>query len=292
MRGEINTKTMTAFVPLFTGKTRLHRTVRGAGCGRRDARVRVLMQESGQARRMAEAERGGGDEDAVMGRAFGEEGAEDVGGIEVEEGEQEEGTQNLGETADSEPLFTSSLMTAMRDYFGDDGREVQDYMKRPRNEQSKPMFRVVIAGNGDDDIELAKRLQESKLMRGLYYVGDNEDRLYPTEDGDIKSVEQARKEGLVMTDMAKYADVANENEGFSGDHVVSFAIWCVADAVFMGEERAGDCGDKVESALADAGITMFAPDVGKAIVRGELDVMECLLPLISDEEDGAESLIE
>lgn len=265
---------MVGFISVFAPRTRLDGGGRQTTCGR--------------LARRAERNRGGR---VVM----KENGARDQGGaVEtdgVEDGRQQERTQELGETADSEPLYTSSLMTAMRDYFGDDGREVEDYMNRPKNEQGKSMFRIVIAGNSDVDIKLAQRLRESGLMRGLYYVGDNENRLYPTEEGEQQSVEQARKDGLVMTDMAKYADLGNEDEAFSGEDVVTFAIWCVADAVFMGEQRANECGREVESALADAGITMFAPDVGKAIAQGELDVLECLSPLI-DEEDGAETLIE
>lgn len=287
-----------AFVSLFVPLTRLYGDGCRTTCKRRaisDGRPRsnrVVMSESGRPRRQQDVGRADGSKTESKGGDVETDKGSEVEGDVLEDGRESERGQDLGETADAEPLYTSSLMTAMRDYFGDDGREVEDYMNRPKNEQGKPLFRIVIAGNGDTDIELARRLKESGLMRGLYYVGDNENRLYPTEDGEVKSVEEARKEGLVMTDMAKYADLANEDEAFSGENVVTFSTWCVADGVFMGEERAKECSREVESALAEMGITMFAPDVGKAIARGELDILECLSSLIDEEGDGAESLIE
>lgn len=287
-----------AFVSSFIPRARLYGDGCRTTCGQRalsEGRHRsngAVMTESGRPRRQQGAERVDSSKAEAKGADAETDKESDVQGDGIEDGMPAGRTQDLGETADSEPLYTSSLMTAMRDYFGDDGREVQDYMNRPKNEQGKPLFRIVIVGNGDTDIELARRLRESGLMRGLYYVGDNENRLYPTEDGETRSVEEARKEGLVMTDMAKYADLANEDEAFSGEDVVTFSTWCVADGVFMGEKRAKECGREVESALADMGITMFAPDVGKAIARGELDIFECLSSLIDEEGDGAESLIE
>lgn len=270
-----------AFVLSFGNSIRIQQKSSNALCGRCDDKNGIWMTEATRPRKFRKPrhDRGKTNEKSSGGTGRG-------GGVE------EGGTQDLGETTESEPLFSSSLMTAMRDYFGDDGREVEDYMKRPRNSQGKPMFRIVIAGNSKGDVELAKRLRESELMRGLYYIGDKEDRLWPDEEGEERTVEEARSEGLVMTDMARYADVGNEGDPFSGEDVVSFATWCVADAVFVSEERAEQCDKNVEAALADAGITLFAPDVGKAIGQGELDVFKCLSPLLSDEDNTAESLIE
>lgn len=179
---------------------------------------------------------------------------------------------SLGETLKDSPLLNSTLMNAMRDYFGDDGREVQDYMKRPRNDAGEPMFRVILVGSGPSELNLIQKLHDSGVVSGLYYCPD---------EGRVCDI-QMNKFGVSAT-VSAYA---------SQEDVVRFAKWIVADAVFVGPDRA-DCVSKVsEAALAEAGITLFPFDVSAAIVRGAMDVAECLAPLADEEDTPAEQLVE
>lgn len=201
---------------------------------------------------------------------------------------------DLGESSQPQegPLYNSTLLTAMRDYFGDDGREVQDYMKRPRNSADQEMLRVVIAGNSSDDEKLARKLYESDLMRGLYYCGDGmkEERIIVAEDDEEDIHEEAVRRSQIKG-MQRYADLANEGEEFSVEGVVKFATWCVADAVFIGSSCNEEFGRKVEADLAEAGITVFAHDVGRAIANEELSVVDCLSTLMQ-EDSVEEALLE
>lgn len=203
------------------------------------------------------------------------------------------GTESLGETP-RDPIYNSTLLTAMRDYFGDDGREMEDYIKRPCNAQGQSMFRIVIGGSSAKDIALAKRLVESNLIRGLYYCGDNEDLVLPSAvDQDGNKVEIGMEEEVTknVSGMAKYANLANDGEPFSAEAVVGFAKWLGADAVFVGAESSKDFDVEIEAKLAAAGITVFANDIGSSIAGGELEVQECFSSLISEVVEG-EVLIE
>lgn len=180
---------------------------------------------------------------------------------------------SLGETLKDSPLLNSTLLNAMRDYFGDDGREVQDYMKRPRNDRGEPMFRVVLVGSGPAELEAIQKLKESGVIAGLYYC--------PDEDAvcDIQ--------------MSKFGQTATVSAYYSQEDVVRFSKWIVADAVFVGPDRDGCMSKESESALAEAGITLFPHDVCAAIADGSMSVVDCFMPL-ADEFEGAptEQLVE
>lgn len=174
---------------------------------------------------------------------------------------------SLGDTLKDSPALNSTLMNAMRDYFGDDGREVQDYFKRPVNEKGEPMFRVIVVGAGARELETVKRLDDSGVVTGLYYCPDT------TQESELE-----------FADYAASTTVSSDNPA----EIVRFAKWCVADAVFVGPDR-GHCIDKEnEAALAEAGITLFPYDVSAAIADGTLSVKECLSSII-DQEDAQES---
>jgi len=179
-----------------------------------------------------------------------------------------EAANSLGETLES-PALNSTLMNAMRDYFGDDGRELQDYMKRPRNPQGEPMFRVVLVGSGPREVLTVQKLKESGVISGLYYCPD-EDR-------------------VCVLDMSKYARSATVSANYDEGDVVRFAKWVVADAVFVGPDRGGRISKESEAALAAAGITLFPHDVSAAIADGSLEVSECLATLA---EESAEPTTE
>lgn len=172
---------------------------------------------------------------------------------------------SLADTVKDSPLLNSTLMNAMRDYFGDDGREVQDYMKRPLNENGEPMFRCVIVGSGERELQLARVLSGSDVMRGLYYCPDHA--------------------AVCDIEMNKFAQSATVSAETRPEDVVRFAKWCLADAVFIGPDRQRSISREVESELAHAGITVFQHDVSAAIAEGNMDAKECLLPLAQSESD-------
>lgn len=181
---------------------------------------------------------------------------------------------SIGETIKESPALNSTLMNAMRDYFGDDGREVQDYMKRPRNEKGQPMFRAVLVGSGPRELLAIQKLRASGIMKGLYYCPDDE--------------------RVCVIEMSKYGRSATVSAYFDEEEVVRFAKWAVADAVFVGPDRGNCIGKESETALAIAGITVFPHDVTAAIADGQLDVAECLAALVEEDDEGAtaEQLVE
>lgn len=180
---------------------------------------------------------------------------------------------SLSETLKDSPHLNSTLMNAMRDYFGDDGREVQDYTKRPRNPTGQPMFRVVIVGSGPSELTLIQKLHESGVVSGLYYCPD---------EGRVCDIS-----------MNKFGVSATVSAYSSQEDVVRFANWIVSDAVFVGPDRADCLSKESEAALAESGITVFPYDVSAAIAQGTLPVSECLFPLAADGEDApAEQLVE
>lgn len=180
---------------------------------------------------------------------------------------------SLGETLKESPVLNSTLLNAMRDYFGDDGREVQDYMKRKRNAKGEPMFRVVLVGSGPAELEAIQKLKESGVISGLYYC--------PDEDAvcDIQ--------------MSQFGRSATVSAYYSQEDVVRFTQWIVADAVFVGPDREGCINKESEAALAAAGITFFPHDVSAAIASGSMSALDCLMPLVDDSEEApTEQLVE
>lgn len=232
------------------------------------------------------------------------------------------------------PMYNSTLLTAMRDYFGDDGREMQEYMRRPRTAETirgehQPMFRILLVLDKDDNVKLAKQLQQSSLMRGLYYFrtpfdSTYERRIVVDEDDDIEELRKYSDLNFVErsaldadSDIDAWAQLAqspNEPDEASLSEItprdldisliVEFSEWACVDAVFIGQraqqsllvEESGanvqsDALNDLEQLLAQSGITLFQWDVGKAIVDKELDVLDCLSSLIQ-EEDVSEALLE
>lgn len=183
-----------------------------------------------------------------------------------------EGADGLG-TAGESAAGRGALVTAMGDYFGDDGREVGEYLRRPRTADGRGMFRVVVVGSGAREGLLLRALRGSGAVRGLYYCPD---------EGRVCDLEMEQV-GVSAT-VSAYA---------RQEDMVRFAKWIVADAVFVGPDR-GDCvGRESEAALAAAGITVFGAEVGRAIVEGDLGVDECLQPLDEGDAGGpAEALVE
>lgn len=182
---------------------------------------------------------------------------------------------NIGESLKDSPILNSTLLNAMRDYFGDDGREIQDYIKRPRNDSGEPMFRVLIIGSESRELELAKRLHDSGVIMGLYYSPD--------------------QEAVCDLDMSKYGQSTFVSANFSMEEVVAFAQWSVSDAVFIGPDKQGCVDKESEKALATAEITLFQHDVSEAIAEGQLDVRDCLRSIAEKEEEtesSAEQLVE
>lgn len=180
---------------------------------------------------------------------------------------------NIAETVKDSPSLNSVLMNAMRDYFGDDGREVQEYMQRQLNADGKAMFRVVVVGSGGRELETMKKLSESGVITGLYYCAD--------------------EEAVCDLEMSKYGRSSVVSAYNKQGDVVAFSKWCVADAVFVGPDREGCINRESEKMLADAGITVFPHDVTAAIADGLLEVSECLEPLIDEESDlSTEELVE
>eukprot|EP00177_Eucheuma_denticulatum_P007480 GFKZ01013619.1.p1 GENE.GFKZ01013619.1~~GFKZ01013619.1.p1 ORF type:complete len:165 (-),score=33.21 GFKZ01013619.1:267-761(-) len=164
-------------------------------------------------------------------------------------------------------------MNAMRDYFGDDGREVQDYMKRPRNKKGELMFRVVVVGSGAEEVKTMKRFKESGVIMGLYYCAD--------------------EDGVCDLEMSQYGQSATVSATANQEEMVRFAKWVLADAVFVGPEREGCVSKESETALAKAGITVFPHDVSAAIADGSLAVSDCLNALVDcGGEAPAEELVE
>lgn len=182
------------------------------------------------------------------------------------------GAYSLGETLKESPLLNSTLMNAMRDYFGDDGREVQDYMKRRRNARGEPMFRVVLVGSGPAELKAIQMLKESGVVLGLYYCPD--------------------QDAVCDIDMSKFGQSATVSAYYNED-VVRFSKWVVADAVFVGPEHEGCISKESETQLAEAGITVFPHDVTAAIADGSMSALDCLLPLVdNNEESPTEQLVE
>lgn len=179
------------------------------------------------------------------------------------------GAYSISDSLRDSPQLNSTLMNAMRDYFGDDGRELQDYMKRPRTDAGDAMFRCVILGCGKRERELAQALVESGLMSGLYYCA---------VDGMACDVG--------MDALAKTTADSTRVEQYD---LVGFAKWCVADAVFIGGEQQNHLSKESEAELAEGGITVFPHDVSAAIASGSMQVKECLLPLAEADEEDSEA---
>lgn len=180
----------------------------------------------------------------------------------------------LSDPIKDSPVLNSTLLNSMRDYFGDDGREVEEYMKRPRSEDGRPLFRVLIAGASDQDMKLAKQLVADEVTMGLYFVAE--------QNAECTS-EMSELACLVAEDVT--------NDQFA-DTIVGFAQWAVADAVFVGGCMDADGVRDVERRLAEMGVTVFASDVGAAISEGKMEAFETLRPIGGDEDGANEQLLE
>lgn len=176
-----------------------------------------------------------------------------------------------------EPRVNVALMQAMGDYFGDDGREVDDYSKRPRNEAGKVMLRVLLVGSSEEEVATAKVLSESKRVRGLYYCAD--------EGGSCS---------LEMEQFGHSSTVAADGPQVEAD-IIKFCKWAFVDAVFVGPSREGAVGADTEAELAAAGVTLFSHDIAGALAAGSMSVDDCFAT-ISEELDTvappAEQLVE
>lgn len=218
-------------------------------------------------------------------------------------------------TLSPQPLYNSTLLSAMRDYFGDDGREVDEYTRRPRAaETNELLFRVVLAGI---DVPLARALFKSGLCVAVYYVAprgdDREMRVVVRNTADWERDMNDDDHFVKVTDIAdddidKWAQLASSRDeddedeqgnSHKGDKevpvfsVVEFASWAIADAVFVADGAQLDAPE-LQKALTEQGITMFDTDVGRAIVNGEIEVKECLSSLVLQDDDGSvsETLLE
>lgn len=217
---------------------------------------------------------------------------------------------SLGETPGA-AQYNSTLLTAMRDYFGDDGREMQDYMMRPREAGGKkrPLFRLLIAGV---DASLARALHASQRWRALYYlcpppppgpegeaeaerrrvvVLDEDDVWEPEFMENHQLNEYVRAADLPDDDADKWAQRAGEPDApLDADAVVAFARWAAVDAVFLVDAAPGLDAERLQPALAEFGVTVYGADVSRAVVDGSLDVAECLSSLAGAAEEGGGSV--
>jgi Phosphoribosylglycinamide synthetase, N domain len=178
-------------------------------------------------------------------------------------------------TASGSSRSNAGLMQAMGDYFGDDGRELDDYAKRPRNADGKVMLRVLLVGSGPAEVATAKELHASKRVRGLYYC--------PDEAG-------AREEAMEpLANTSTVGAIGMERE------IVEFCRWACVDCVFVGPDKVGCLGQATEAELAADGITVFQHDVSAAVAAGTMNVDGCFAT-ISEELDAvappAEQLVE
>lgn len=186
------------------------------------------------------------------------------------------------ESENSEPLAppgsaggpsqtNSALMQAMSDYFGDDGRELEEYMKHPRNAAGEIMLRVLLIGSGASEVSLARIIDKSDRARGLYYTPDSL---------------EVNEEEHGLSGIAENCSVAAYN---METEIVKFCKWALVDVVFVGPDRQGCIGKESEADLAASGITVFPHDVSAAIVEGSLSVKECLKSLSEEIEERSQS---
>ena len=173
------------------------------------------------------------------------------------------------QSVQSKVQLQSSLLTAMRDYFGDDGREADDFCKRPTTDDGTPMFRILIVGSGERELALAKSLAECDCVMGLYYTPPVPNTC------DVRFADYATSTGTATDDP----------DGF-----LSFAQWALVDAIFVGPDFPGAVPKDVEAKLANEAITVFPHDVSAAVADGTLDPAVCLAPL-GDELPDADAVI-
>lgn len=171
----------------------------------------------------------------------------------------------------------SALMQAMSDYFGDDGRELEEYTKHPRNAAGEIVLRVLLIGSGEAEVALAHIIHKSDRARGLYYAPDDTN---------------VTEEQLGLTDIAQSCTVgAYDRE----KDIIRFCEWAFVDVVFVGPDRNGCIGKETEAALAELGVTVFPHDVSAAIAAGTMSVTECFRSLSEEIEENArpnEQLVE
>lgn len=175
-------------------------------------------------------------------------------------------SSRLGSTGvSSSSRSNATLMQAMGDYFGDDGRELDDYAKRPRNAAGKVKLRVLLVGSGKAEAATARELKASGRVRGLYYCPD-EGTACDLNMGQLATSSTVRAKGME-------------------EEIVHFCKWACVDCVFAGPDHDGCIGQATEAALAAIGITVFQHDVSAAIAAGTMSVDDCLAT-ISEELDA------
>lgn len=200
-------------------------------------------------------------------------GEADAGDAQIQDGSD---AVRLGTASTAgEPRVNVGLMQAMGDYFGDDGREVDDYSKRPRNEEGKVMLRVLLVGSSEAEVATAKALVDSTRVRGLYYCSD--------------------EGGACSLDMENYGHSSTVGADGPETEFVKFCKWAFLDAVFVGPNREGAVGAETEAELAAEGVTLFSHDISAALGEGLMSVDDCFAA-ISEELDTvappAEQLVE
>jgi hypothetical protein len=182
--------------------------------------------------------------------------------------EPEPEPEPLGTASSPEkPVVNAAVMQAMSDYFGDDGRELDDYLKRPCNDAGAVMLRVLIIGSGPAEIATAKMLGASDRVCGLYYCPDQ----------------------AVVCDIAMepFANSSRIGAYAGAQAILGFCKWARVDAVFVGPDRAACGGSEAEALFAAEGITMFPHDVSAAIADGSLTVVDCFAALGEEFERSA-----
>jgi Phosphoribosylglycinamide synthetase, N domain len=170
----------------------------------------------------------------------------------------------VASSAGGKPVVNAAIMQAMSEYFGDDGRELDEYLKRPRNDAGEVMLRVLLIGSGPAEVATAKVLEASDRVCGVYYCPDVPDVC----DFQMENIANSSSVGA-------YA---------GAEAMLRFCKWARVDVVFVGPERAVCAGAEAEPLFAAQGITLFPHDVSAAIADGSLSVVNCFAAL-SEELD-------
>lgn len=163
-----------------------------------------------------------------------------------------------GDAPEAPAHLRSGMYSAMQQYFGDDGREVDSFCKRPTTDDGRPMYRVLVLGSGVRELALVRALEACPTVNGLYYA--------PNEEGVC---------ALGWPPLA----TSTGHAAADADGALRFARWALVDAIFVGPDHAGAMPPDVEKELAAAAVTVFPHDVSAAVADGALDPADCLAPL-------------
>lgn len=189
-----------------------------------------------------------------------------------DDAEKEPSVESISETMKN-PMMNSQILDAMRDYFGDDGREVEEYTSRPKNEDGMPQFRVAVIGSSEKEVAVAKVLMESGRVFGLYYCTED------VEDG-YESKDRMNYNTLAVSKYCNYVKITEPKD----EQVFGFCQWARVDAVFAGSDHDYTPSKELESDLAKHGVTFFARDVSAAVVSGDISVHDCFSGLTKEYE--------